>query len=88
MLSSADANGPHSQLFFNIVWILSWVEQQNIVEVQILQILAVTLACKTILLRFDVLVPSKVRVVSGGCEFCAHEHLSHGQWLTTWIQGP
>ena len=85
MLSSVDANGPHSQLFFNIVWILSRMEQQNIVEVQIRQILAVTLAFKTILPRFDVLAPSKVRVASGGCEFCAHKHLSHGQWLTTWI---
>ena len=42
------------------------MEQQNIVEVQIRQILAVTLAFKTILPRFDVLAPSKVRVVSGG----------------------
>ena len=79
MLSSVDANGPHSQLFFNIVWILSRMEQKNIVEVQIRQILAVTLAFKTILPRFDVLA------LSGGCEFCAHKHLSHGQWLTTWI---
>ena len=53
MLSSVDANGPHSQLFFNIVWILSRMEQQNILEVQIRQILAVTLAFKTILPRFD-----------------------------------
>ena len=32
---------------------------------------------------FVILVPSKVSVESGGCEFCAHKHLSHGQWLTT-----
>ena len=45
-----------SQLFFSIVWILSWIELQNIVEVQIWQILAVTLAGKTISLRFDITV--------------------------------
>ena len=45
-----------SQLCFSIVWILSWMEQQNIVEVQIWQILAVMLACKTISLRFDITV--------------------------------
>ena len=45
-----------SQLFFSIVWILSWIERQNIVEVQIWQILAVTLAGKTISLRFDITV--------------------------------
>ena len=83
-----------SQLFFSIVWILSWIELQNIVEVQIWQILAdagwqnnFTTFWFVLISLFVILVPSKVSVESGGCEFCAHKHLSHGQWLTTWIQG-
>ena len=66
MLSSVDANGPHSQLLFNSVLILFWMEQQNIVEAQIRQILAVTLACKTISLRFDVLALQRSGLCQGG----------------------